>query len=96
MSKYQCISLSARDQLNSLGVQKLTSLALRLAHMVVKDVRKTITVVRQRAVGELAEPSRASLLMKEAQQQLTLKAHRCVSCTTVEADLHGNIGRLGY
>ena len=59
------------------ALQKLTSLALRLAHMVVKPVKETITVVRQRAVVEVAAPSRASQLMNEARQQLLTKAHRC-------------------
>lgn len=44
--------------------------------MMVKPVKETITVVRQRATGELAEPSRAAQLMQEAKQQLLTRAHR--------------------
>jgi len=53
---------------------KLTGLALRLAQIVVTDVRRSMAYVRRRAVAE--EPSRASQLMREVQQQLTRKAHR--------------------
>jgi hypothetical protein len=56
------------------AVQKLTGLAYRLAEIVVKDVRRSVAFVRGQSGVE--QPSRASQLMMNVQEQLTRKAHR--------------------
>lgn len=53
---------------------KLTGLAYRLAEIVVKDVRRSVAFVRGQSGVE--QPSRASQLMMNVQEQLTRKAHR--------------------